>query len=171
MRVPSADHFGDGTDEVLRDVDDELLDRLRRLAIDLLGDHFRPRDLELIPFAAHGLNQNRQMQLATTGHRENIRLIGGRDPEREVGFQLAEQPLAELPGRGEASLAAGEGRRIHSERQLERRLFDPHGRQRLRGGWVRQCRADPWMIDASQCHDIAGLGLLYRALPKALELR
>src|SRR5690606_41454958 len=55
---------------LLRDVDDDLLVRLERLAVRALArDHARPRDRELVPLAAHRLHQDPQVQLAAPGDR------------------------------------------------------------------------------------------------------
>ena len=53
---------------ILGDVDHELLHRFDDLAVQLLGDDVRPRDLQLEPLAAHHLDQDRQLQLAASDH-------------------------------------------------------------------------------------------------------
>src|ERR671917_584159 len=83
-------------DELLGGVDHQLLDRLVHLAVDLAGDDLRPRDLELVPLAAHRLDQDREVQLAATGDGEDVRLAGRLDAQREIRLQLALEPLLEL---------------------------------------------------------------------------
>ena len=47
---------------ILGDVDHEILNRLHAHAVDLLDDDLGPRHLQLEPFAAHHLDQNRELQ-------------------------------------------------------------------------------------------------------------
>ena len=61
-------------------------------------DDFRAGDLELVPLAAHRLDQNREVQFTPAGDREDIGLLGRLNPQGEVGLQFAVQPLAELAG-------------------------------------------------------------------------
>src|SRR6478735_9425575 len=93
-------------------------------AVDLAGDDFRPGNLELESLAPHRLDQDRKMQLATTGNGKNISLLSRLNPEREIGFKLAEQPLAQLARCLKLAFAASERRRVDAERQLQGRLFD-----------------------------------------------
>src|SRR5207302_10349592 len=64
LRAARAEGLGDGAAGVEAAVDDALLDRLVTFAIDLARDNGRARDLELVALAAHGLDQDRQVQLA-----------------------------------------------------------------------------------------------------------
>jgi len=77
-------------------VDDALLDRLVAFPVDLARDDGRARDLELVALAPHGLDQDREMQLAAAADFEDV---GGRpigDLERDVGLQLALEPGSKL---------------------------------------------------------------------------
>ena len=63
---------------LLVDVDDDLLDRLQPLAgvgIDL-EHHARARDGQLEAFAAHGLDQDAELQFAAAGHLVGILGLG-----------------------------------------------------------------------------------------------
>ena len=64
----------------LVDVDDHFLDRLEPLARRLIGaeDHARAADGQLEAFAAHGLDQDAELQFAAAGHFEGIGLGLGR---------------------------------------------------------------------------------------------
>ena len=57
-----------------------------QLAVDLAGDDLRPRDLELVPLAAHRLDQDREVQLAAAGDGEDVRpgSVGSTRRERFV---------------------------------------------------------------------------------------
>ena len=86
-----------------------MLDRLAEDAVDLFGDHLGAGDLEFVAFAAHRLDQDREVQLATTGDGKDVGLLGPGDAQREVRLQLAEQALAQLTGGRKLALATGEG--------------------------------------------------------------
>src|SRR4051812_48905033 len=64
------------TEKVFGDVDRKLLVRLELLAVHpRLQDHARTRDLKLVPFATHRLDENRKMQLAASAHRPGVRRL------------------------------------------------------------------------------------------------
>ena len=91
-RVPHA-----GDDDalvILGDVDDQILDRLHAHAVDLLDDDLGPRHLQLEAFAAHHLDQDRQLQLAAAEHLELLRRVGRLDAQRHVAEQLLVEALA-----------------------------------------------------------------------------
>ena len=64
VAAPRAELRDDDALELLGDVDDELLDRLHRAAVDLPRDDLGPRHLQLVALAPHHLDQDRQLQLA-----------------------------------------------------------------------------------------------------------
>src|SRR6266702_6304590 len=59
-----AQRFGDRAEMRLADVNGQPLDGFHALAVDDLDNRLRPRDLQLIAFAAHGLDEDGQVQLA-----------------------------------------------------------------------------------------------------------
>src|SRR4051794_30844494 len=95
-RPASPDEVADGANELFRGVDDELLNRLVALAVDLTSDDFWPRNLKFVAFATHGLDQDREVQLTTTGDGEDIRLLSRLHPQGEIRFQLAIEPFLQL---------------------------------------------------------------------------
>ena len=78
-------------------------------AVDLLGDDARPRDRDLVAFAAHVLEQHAEMQLAAAVDLELVRVVRLLDPQRDVGQRLAQQALADLPAREVLALAPANG--------------------------------------------------------------
>src|SRR6185437_3889250 len=88
------------------DVDGQRLERLVDLAVDDLRQHLRARYGKLIAFAAHILDQDRQVQLAAAGDSHDIRLVGVLDAQGDVALQLSIQPLAQLAAGDELPLAA-----------------------------------------------------------------
>ena len=97
LTLAGAELFDHGADRIGRDVRDEALDRLALLAVDRLVEHARGRDLELIPFAAHGLDEDGQRHLAAAGDVERIgRALEIGHAQRHVLERLAVEPLADL---------------------------------------------------------------------------
>ena len=91
-----ADLLDDGADAVAGHIHHKALHGLALLAVDLLEQHTRGADLELIALAAHGLDQDGQVHLAAAGHIEG----------ESVAFDLGDaqghvlQRLAHTDGRG-----------------------------------------------------------------------
>src|SRR5215203_1330771 len=81
---------------VFGDVDHELFDWLRSDTIDVLGDDLGPRHLQLERFAAHHLNQDRQLQLAAAHDLQLFGRVGILHPQRHVAKQLALEPIAQV---------------------------------------------------------------------------
>jgi len=86
-----------------------VLDRFHALAVDLLGDDRGSRNLELVAFAAHRLDEDREVQFPATAHIEDV---GGRPvlhPQCHIGEQLAFEPRPQLSrGAADRRLAAGQ---------------------------------------------------------------
>ena len=66
------------------EVDGQRFVRLARLAFDFLDDHARPRDRELVAFAAHVLEQHAEVQLAAAEDPELVGIVGLLDAQRDV---------------------------------------------------------------------------------------
>ena len=81
--------FHGGTDMVLIHIQSQQLDRLAVDAVDLLLDDLRTADRQLIPFSAHVLQENAQMQEPASGDLEFVRGLARLDPEGEIASQLA----------------------------------------------------------------------------------
>ena len=90
------------------DVDDEELVRLVIHPVDLLDDDFGLADGQLVALAAHGLDQDREVQQAAAGDLERVAVFGRLDAQGDVRFELALEAIAEVPG-GEVLPLAGRG--------------------------------------------------------------
>ena len=55
-------------------------------------------DGKFVALAAHGLDQDGQMQLSAAGHLEVVRAVGLFDPQGNVRIQLAHQAVAQVAG-------------------------------------------------------------------------
>src|SRR5690606_16488613 len=82
---------------LLFDVDDHVFIRLFLLAVYFLDHHFRAAYGQLEVFAAHVLDQNRQVQFTTTGYLELVSRVAFFNPQRYVVQQLFFQALLDVP--------------------------------------------------------------------------
>ena len=155
-----SEALDDGADEVLRDVDGELLDRLHHLIVDALGDDLGTADHQLEAFAAHHLDENAELQFAAAEHLEGVRRTGVLHLERDVGEQFLVETVAEIARGDELAFAAGEGRVVDVELDRDRGLVDGDLRQRLRIFDIAEALADEDAGDAGDGDDIADLGLV-----------
>src|SRR3546814_9888159 len=76
--------------------DPQALDRLHLLTIDFTDDDLGARHRQLVAFAAHGFDHDRQMQLAAAGHLELVGILGIFHLQRHVVLGFAHQPIAQL---------------------------------------------------------------------------
>ena len=90
------------------DVDRQLLERLVTLTAAVAVDHAGSRHCEVVAFAAHVFEQDGEMQLAAAVDREHVGVGGIFDPERNVGHDLARQPLAQIAAGDIFAVATGE---------------------------------------------------------------
>jgi len=91
--------LGDGTDELVGDVDDDDLDRLLLLTVLFSQHHLRHAEGELVTLAPHGLGQDGDHQLAAAVHHEGVGRQGLGGVEEEIDENLGESGLvAHYPG-------------------------------------------------------------------------
>src|SRR5690606_40420238 len=97
LAAPFGNFLDDHAAVLLVDVDDHLLDRLEPLACLRIGlvDDLRPRHRQLEALPAHGLNQNRELQLTTARHLERVLLLGLCHTDSDVPLGLAEKPFTD----------------------------------------------------------------------------
>ena len=129
-------------------------------AVDLLGDDVGPRHLQLEAFAAHHLDQDRQLQLAAADDLHLLRRVGRLDADRHVAEQLLVEPILQLARRDVLAFAAGHRRRVDAEDHRHRRLVDRDRRNRDLVLDVGDRLADRDVLDAGQADDVAGGGFL-----------
>jgi hypothetical protein len=119
-RRSHLDHLGlslrqlvdDDAGMLLVDVDDDLLDRLEQRSggLVLAHDNLRARHAELESLAAHGLDQDGELQLAAAGNDAGVGARRRLDLERDVAFGLAQEPLANHPALDLVAFGSGERR-------------------------------------------------------------
>ena len=98
LALSLAENLNDVSGELIRNVDDALFHRLQLLAVlVVLVDDLCLGNCEFIALAAHGLNENRQMKLASSGNLEGIGGIGILNAKGYVCIQLAVQTVTDVP--------------------------------------------------------------------------
>ena len=90
------DQFGGLARHFAWHVDDEVLERLVGFAVDLAHEDLRLADLEFVPFAAHGLDQDGQMQDAASVDVPLVFAVGGFDAEREVALEFGVEAFTDV---------------------------------------------------------------------------
>ena len=122
----------------------------------LLGDDLRARHLQLVAFAPHHLDQDRELQLAAAEDLDLLGRVGVLDLQRHVAEQLALQPLAQVTRGHELPIAPGHRRRVDAEDHRHGRLVDGDRRNRDPMLGVGDGLADGDVFDAGQADDVAG---------------
>ena len=95
---------------VFIDVDLDLLDGLDGPAgfRVYLHHHTRPADRQFEALAAHGLDQDAELQFAAAGDLEAVLRRPVLDLERDIAFRLPEQPVADHPAGHLVAFGAGQ---------------------------------------------------------------
>ena len=137
------------------------------LAVDLADHDLRLADGELEAFAAHRLDEHRELELAAALHFPRVGTLGVLDAQRHVADELLLQPVLDL-ARGELlAVLAGEHRRVDADRHRQARLVDDERRERPRVVDVGERLADRDLGDAGDRDDVARARLLRRARGRA----
>ena len=170
LRLAGAELLHHGADVCLRHLDHEVLDRLAEHAVDGFGDDLRAADLELIALAAHGLDQDGQVQLAAAADLEGVGGIGLLDAEGDVCLDLLEESVADVAGGDILALSAREGRVVDDEIHGNGWLVDLDEGQRIGSVDVADGLADIDIGDAGNADEVAHLGFLALDALEALEL-
>ena len=156
----------------LVDVDDHFLDRLEPLAgdrIDLEHDA-RARHGELEAFAAHGLDQDAELQLAAARHLVGVLRFGLlADADGDVALGFLEQPVADDAALHLVAFLTGKRPVVDAKHHGERRRVDRLGEKRLVDGRIAQRVGDRRLRDAGDGDDVAGLGEIHGRPLQAAE--
>src|SRR5450830_1707251 len=138
------------------DVDRQVLERLMAHAINHLVDHAGTRHGEFKTFAAHVLDQNRQVQFAAARHFKHGVVVGRCNAQGDVGFQFSVEAVTQLAAGDELAFAAGQGRVVDHEVHGQGWLVDGQHRQRFRGIRCAHGRTDADVFDTVDQDDVAG---------------
>src|SRR5208282_1962144 len=157
LALARREHLRDHADTFRRNVDHQHLHRLEDLTAGLLGDDGRLRDLHLVAFAAHGLDNHRQLQFAAAHHAPGV----GRqllDAGAHIAPRFEFDSFAQLPRGDKISFAARPWRIVHREGHRHGRLVDANRRQRTRVLEVGDRFTDRDVLDARHDHYLARTG-------------
>ena len=127
-------------------------------------------DCELVALAAHRLNQNGEMQLATTGYLECIGVFRILDAQADIGIQLAEETLTQMTGGDEFTFLTGKRAVIDDEIHRDRRLGDLLEWNRLRSVNRTDRISDMQIRDTGNRYDGTDGSGLYIHLIQAVKL-
>ena len=163
--------LGDGAHVLFRHVDGGVFHRLVDHAVDLLGDHLRTADGQLIAFATHLLGEHGQRQLATALDLPGVGAVGGQHLDGDVADELAVQTVLDHAGGELVVLALGAGQRgvVGAEGHGDGRIVHVDERQRLRVVGVDDGLADHDVVNAGNGHDVTGARGLDRGALEALR--
>src|SRR6476659_4332389 len=118
------------------------------------------RYLNFVAFASHLLDQHAKVQLSTAGDQEPVRTVSLLHPQRDVRFELFEQPLPQVSGCQEPAFTACEGTVVHGKCHLDGRLIDGDARE---GQWLLRVGdgvSDADLVQSGDGNDFACFSLL-----------
>src|SRR5690606_16923934 len=114
-------------------------------------------------FAAHRLDQDRQVQLAAPGYLELVGVVRVLDLQRNVVLGFAGEAVTYLARSQELAAAvlllSGEGRVVDLEGHADRRFVDREYGQLLDCGRVAEGFRDAELLDTRSRNDVASLRL------------
>ena len=155
---------------LLVDVDHDFLDRLEHVAVVVLAEqHLRPRDAEFEALAAHGFDQDRELQFAASRDDISVGVGGLLDFERDVAFSLLEQAVADDAARHLVALGSRERTVVDGKGHRQRRRVDRLRVQRLDLFRAAQRVGDVELFEPRDGDDVARDRLVDRGALDAAE--
>ena len=150
-------------------IDGHLLDRLAFLAADLLDDDVGLAHLQFVAFAAHGLDQHREVQHAAAEDVERVGRGARGHAQGEILLQFAVEALLDVARGDVFAVLAEEGRVVDREEHRHRGFVDGDGGQRFGILVVADRVADLESLDAHDGADLSAGDLLDLLLAEPLE--
>ncbi len=164
-----AELLHDGALVLFLDVDSDGLVRLLLDAVDLLDDHLGTRHGQLVPLAAHVLDEDAQVQLAAPGDLELVRVLALFHAQGHVVLELFLQAVAQHAGGDVLALASGERRGVDLEGHAHGRLVDGQRFHCLDVVRIAQGVGDEQLVHPGEGDDVAGTGLFDLDALQAVE--
>ena len=143
-------------------VADDGLVRLLAAAGALAEQDARTADRQLEAFAAQGLDDDAELELAAAGDLEAVIVGRGSDADRDIALGLALQALADDPALHLVAVAARIRAVVDGEAHRQRRRVDLTRVERRRHGGIGDGVGDGGFHQAGDGDDIAGFGALDR---------
>ena len=122
--------FHDDADEAFGDINDEAFNGFELLAVFGVDNDFRFADHEFETFAAHGFDEDGELEFAAAENTERLRSVGIFDADGDVGEKFASEAVAKVARSEIGAFAAAERAGVDGEDHSESRLVD---RKRLEG--------------------------------------
>ena len=162
LSAPATEVLDDLARVVAGDLDRGALDGLAVPAVDLLDQHVGLADAELVPLAAHVLDQHAEVHDAAPLDLEGLRRAGRGQLQGDVPQAGLLEPRQQVPAGHVATLLARERGVVDLEDHRDGRLVDADRRQRLGVLEVGQRVTHGQVLDAGDDRDVAGRDLLGR---------
>ena len=158
-------HLGLALAELLHDralvfflqVDGEALKWFEPFAAFLLENHTGTANSQFEAFAAHRLDQDRQVQFAAAGHSELVGVVLLFNTQGDIVDQFAIEAVLNIARGDELAFATGERAVIDLESHRQGRFVDGEKRQRLNMFGIADRIGNREIFDAGEGHDVAGL--------------
>ena len=144
------------------------------LPLDLLRQHLRHPDGELVALAPHLLDQDRHLELAAPEDEKLLGAVGLVDAHRQVIGAFLHEAVAEVAAGDVLALAAGHRRVVYAELHAQRGLVDAERLERLGVLGVGDALAEADAVHAADVDDLARAGAVGLGAREALvheELR
>ena len=129
--------LSDDSEIVLRDIDGQPFDRLAELSVHQLRDDLRLADGQLKSFAAHRLNQDRQLELASPLHLPGVRPVRRTHPDGDIAHHFRIQAVPDQTRGQLRSIVSRHWRGVDPDRRRKAGLVDV--RDRKWAGVIRVC--------------------------------
>ena len=154
--LAEREQLRDDTDELLRNVDCDTLDRFEPFAVDLLRQHLRLADRQLETLAAHQLDEDCELQLAASLYFPCIGARGRQHAQRNIAYELRIETLLHLARGQPRPLGAGERARVDPDRHRQARFVDRRHGQRPRIVGIGDRLTDRHLGQAGERDDLSG---------------
>ena len=122
-------------------LDHEVFERFVTGLFDLFVNDPRLADLELVALAAHGFDEDGQVQDTASEDGPLVLAVGGLDAQREVLLQFLVEAFADVPAGQVFPILAQKGRGVDGEQQTHGGLV--HGDVSMASGCSRSDRVSP----------------------------
>ena len=131
--APPSQHFADGAKIIVVHFQEELFDGFSTAVFTILKNHFGAANGKLVPFAAHRLDEDGQMQLTAPRDDKFARLFGFFHAHGDVAFQLAQQSFPNLAAGDKFAFFTGKRAVVYAEGHAYGGFFYLDGGQRT---WI-----------------------------------
>ncbi len=171
LRLAGGEIFHDGSKVFARNFHEQFFNRFEQAAIGcFFPKHFGARNQNFITFAAHLLDENRNLHFAASADRENFRVACLRDAECHIGADFFHEPVPNVPRSHKFSILSGKRAIVHGEFHLDRRRINRDIRQHRTRFGITNRFADEHVLKTSEADDVARVRFLDLDALHALEM-